>query len=188
MKIWVCARVLTLFRVLLLIGLLIVLAESKSANAAMVASPVRLKWDASPSAVTASYAIYYGVLGSAVTNRLYAGAALEATVAGLSASTNHFFYVVACSTAGVESTPSNVLVYNPPVLSGLKLSPQTDGTMRVQFSAAAGSVCRVEYTSSLNPAQWQSFGTATADANGNVVVNDPPGNRPATRFYRCVRL
>jgi len=167
--------------------LLIALAESKSASAVMTAYPVKLKWDASSSASAAGYAVYYGVSGSAVTNRLYVGAALEAVVAGLPANTSHFFYVVACSAAGAESAPSNVLTYNPPVLSRLKLNQQTDGTMRVQFSAAAGALCRVDYTSSLNPAQWQVLGSATADASGNVVVNDSPGGRPAIRFYRGAR-
>jgi len=116
------------------------------------------------------------------------GTAQATTVPNLEAGSNYVFSVVAYDGDGVESAPSNPIVYNPPALSPLQLSKQTDGTMSVQFRAAAGSLCQVECTSSLTTAQWQTLGNATADANGNVVVNDPPTGRPAMRFYRGVRL
>lgn len=85
--------------------------------------------------------------------------------------------------------------YNPPSLvdtssplSPLQLSVLDDGTMRIQFTAPTGALCRVESVETLDSTNWQTLAGATADANGNVVVDDAPAGRPATRFYRGVLL
>jgi hypothetical protein len=161
---------------------------AKPLDVPMVAAPVKLAWDASPGSVVAGYALYYRSLGnSSVTVRLDVGTAQAITVPNLEAGSLYMFSVVACNGAGVESPASHPIVYHPPALSPLRLSKQTDGTMSVQFRAAAGSLCRVECTSTLTSPQWQTLRFAIADANGNVVVNDPPAGRPAMRFYRGVR-
>lgn len=154
----------------------------------MTAAPVKLEWDASPDAAVTGYALYYRLVGSAVTNRLDLGVALDVTFSDLSAESYYIFSIVAYNSGGVESASSNVLWYKPPVLSRLKINKQAKGTMRVTFRAAPGAACRVEYASSAVSAQWQTLGNATADANGNVVINDPPFGRPPIRFYRAVRL
>jgi len=124
---------------------------------------------------------------SSVTNRLDLGPAQSATISDLEADADYVIYVVAYDAAGLESPPSNSLRYNPPALSRLQLSKQLNGTMSIQFRAAAGALCRVECASTLSSLQWQTLGTATADANGNVLINDPPSGRPSLRFYRGVR-
>jgi hypothetical protein len=93
--------------------------------------------------------------------------------------------VVAYDANGVESPPSNFLNYHPPVLSLLKLTSPSAKTINLQLRAATGSVCQIEYTPILNPAQWQILGNATADSNGNITITDPGAGNSPTRFYRA---
>ena len=161
---------------------------AKALTPPVYAAPVKLAWDASPGSAVAGYALYYRSADSLVPIRVDAGTAQAITVPNLVAGTNYIFSVVAYDSNGVESAPSDPISYDPPVLSPLHLSKKRDGTMSVQFRAAAGSSCRVECTSTLTSPQWQTLGNAIADANGDVVVNDPPSGRPAMRFYRGVRF
>jgi hypothetical protein len=91
-------------------------------------------------------------------------------------------------TAG--SSPSRfyraVLYSSPQILSALQITSPVVGTVKLQFHAVPGTLCQVQYTPSLYPAQWQLLASATADANGNVTLNDRlPANTPS-RFYRAV--
>ena len=108
------------------------------------------------------------------------------TLFNLLASSNYVFYVVAYDANGVESPPSNILNYKPQALSLLKLTSPARGTMNLQFRAAPGSVCLIQYTLTLNPAQWQILGSGTADANGNIIITDPRAGNSPSRFYRAV--
>jgi len=135
--------------------------------------------------MVAGFALYYGVTGSGTTNYLDVGMTNVVTVYNLLAYTNYFFFVAAYNAGGVESAPSGVVYYSPPALSTLKITSSSGVTMNLQFRAAPGSACRVEYTPSLNPTQWQTLGSATADADGNVILLEGlPGNL-LTRFYRA---
>lgn len=151
----------------------------------LLASPCTLAWDSSADPLVSGYALYYGVTGSTTTNRLDAGLTNQVTVQNLYAGSNYFFYVVAYNAGGLESSPSTVSIYAPPAMSLLKVIPLTNGTVNVHFQVATGSVCHVEYTTKLNPPQWQTLGSATADVNGNVTITDPLTNKPPVRFYRA---
>ena len=178
------------FRAPLVVSLLVALSSLipvKAVAASMSAAPVKLGWDASPDASATGYALYYHLANSSVTNHLDLGTAQTATLTDLEAGSDYLIYVVGYDAAGVESPPSNSLLYNPPALSPLRITKQTDSTMSIQFRAAAGALCRVEYAATLISPQWQALGSATADANGNVLINDPPSGRPSMRFYRGVR-
>jgi hypothetical protein len=107
-----------------------------------------------------------------------------ATLNNLLASSNYFFYVVDYDGSGIESPPSDVIYYTPQALSPLKLTPLTNGPVSLHFLTATGAICHVEYTSSLNPPQWQTLGGATADAQGKVTLTDPLSGNPPVRFYR----
>ncbi|HTY86973.1 MAG TPA: fibronectin type III domain-containing protein [Candidatus Acidoferrum sp.] len=150
------------------------------------ACPCTLGWDASADPLVTGYALYYGVAGSATTNRVDVGATNQIVLKKLSANTKYFFYLVSYNAGCLESPPSSVMYYTPPVLSRLKFSAQADGTMNLRFQAPTGAVCRVEYAPTLNPAHWQSLGSLLADTNGCVAATDPLTNRPPTRFYRAV--
>lgn len=169
-----------------LVSVLLILPEFTRLEGAVVlpASPCTLGWNQSQDASVAGYVLYYGITGS-TTNRQVLGMINTVTLFNLLTSSNYFFYVVAYGAGGVESLPSRALYYKPQVLSPLSLASPVQGTMNLQFRAAPGSVCQVEYTPSLDPAQWQILGTATADSNGNIAITDkPPANTPS-RFYRA---
>jgi hypothetical protein len=154
------------------------------ASVALPASPCTLGWNQSQDVSVAGYVLYYGITGS-TTNRQVLGMTNTVTLFNLLVSSNYFFYLTAYDAEGVESSPSNVVYYKPQVLSPLKLTFPVQGTMNLQFSAAPGSVCLIEYTPTLNPAQWQILGSATADSNGNITITDSEAGSSSTRFYRA---
>ena len=153
--------------------------------AALPASPCTLGWNASQDSSVTGYVLYYGLSGS-TTNRLVLGLTNTYTFFNLLASSNYFFYLTTHDANGIESPPSNILNYKPQVLSLLKLSSPAPGTMNLQFRAAPGSTCVIEFTPTLNPAQWQILGNATADALGNIAVTDARAGKSPTGFYRAM--
>ena len=187
------AKIFSIARVSLLSGLLILPEATRlegavnlPASVALPASPCTLAWNLSQDVSVAGYALYFGIVGSSTTNRQDLGMTNTVTLFNLVASSNYFFYVVAYDADGVESPPSNVLYYTPQALSSLKLVSPVQGTMNLHFRAAPGSVCLIQYTPSLNPAQWQILGSATADSNGNITITDQMPGNTARRFYRAM--
>lgn len=171
-----------------LAGVLLLLPGSSRLEAAVAlpASPCTLAWNLSQDVSVVGYALYFGIAGSSATNRQVLGVTNTVTLFNLLASSNYFFYVVSYNAEGVESLPSNLLYYKPQAVSGLRLTSPARGTVNLQFHAAPGSVCLIQYTPSFNPAQWRVLCTATADANGNIAINDPVSGNVPSRFYRAV--
>jgi hypothetical protein len=173
---------------LLSIGCLLAGFNCNLVQAAPISAiPVTLAWDASPDPAVVGYALYYGVVNSSTTNRLDLGTTTSVTVTNLYAGSNYFFFVAAFNAFGMESVPSNMLLYRPPALSRLRLTRLADGTMSIRFRSAPGSLCRVEYASTPGATQWQTLANSIANANGYVAVSDPPAGRPPSRFYRALR-
>jgi hypothetical protein len=160
---------------------------SRAAVPATVAVPCALAWDASPDPRVTGYAVYYGLAGSTATHRLDAGAAQTATVYNLTVAADYFFYVVSYGTNQAESSPSPAIYYRPPALSSLRLIPQTNGTVTLQFRTAPGAVGSIQYTLSWVNPNWKTAGTATADAEGMITITNPVVKRFSTCFYRAVR-
>ena len=152
--------------------------------ASLRASPCTVTWDQCQSGAVCGYAVYYSVKGSTTTNRLNVGMTNLVTFKILTASSNYLLSVVAYNVCGVESPRSSVITYTPQVFSSLRLGKPANGTMTLRFQVATGAVCHVEFTPILNPAQWQTLGSATADADGNVAITDSLSGNPTTRFYR----
>jgi len=150
-----------------------------------VASPCTLGWKLAQNGSVAGYVLYCGITGS-TTNRQILGMTNTVTLFNLLASSNYVFFLTTYDANGVESPPSGVISYKPQMLSSVNLTLPVQGMMNLQFRAAPGTVCRVQYTPTLSPPQWQTLGSATADSNGNITMTDqPPANTPA-RFYRAV--
>jgi len=88
------------------------------------------------------------------------------------------------------NTPSRfyraVFYSNPQILSALAITCSATGTITLQFLATPGTVCRVQYTPSLNSPQWQTLGSATADSNANIAMADQVSGNTPSRFYRAV--
>jgi len=170
----------------LLVCLLLAISPSFSTLKAQTPScPTTLAWNYSPDPTVTGYAIYYSAAGSWETNRYDVGMTNEATMFCLLADSNYVFYVVSYDAYGDESAPSNFVTYGPPALSSLTITPTVDGTLSLQFSAAPGTPCHIEYTSTLNPTQWQVLGNATADQNGNITLSDIISASIPARFYRA---
>ena len=161
--------------------------SARAAVAATAAAPCAFAWDASANGGVAGYVVYYHLIGSSTTNRLDVGAGRTVTIYNLTASSNYLFYVAAYNAVGLEGSPSNPVFYCPPALSPLRLAALADGTTGVSFRTAPGAVCSVQYTASLFNPQWQTLGSARADASGMVNIIDPLPDRPPDRYYRAVR-
>jgi hypothetical protein len=89
------------------------LAAASAAQAAP--DRVTVAWDANPEPDIASYNVYYGIVGSGVTNSISPGSTTQQQVINLLPQTEYWFYVTAVNTAGLESDPSQVLTYTTPV-------------------------------------------------------------------------
>jgi len=150
------------------------------------ASPCTLVWDLSRDPSVKGYALYYGITGSSVTNRLALGITNSATLFNLTVSSNYFFYAATYNANGVESPPSNVINYKPSALSLLKLVSVVAGTLNFQFKAAPLTVCWLQYTPTLDKPQWTTLGIVAADLNGNITISDKPPAKTPSRFYRTV--
>ena len=144
-----------------------------------------LQWDASGSSNTVGYTVYYGAVGSLVTNQLNVGSALTATINGLKLSTPYFFYVVSHDSTGNQSPPSNLLLYTTPPMSPLQIS-KANGMVNIQFMAIPGTICSLEYTASLNSPQWTTLATTLAQPSGLVSIYDMIDPSQPTRFYRAM--
>jgi hypothetical protein len=143
----------------------------------------RLQWDAT--AGTAGYTVYYGAVGSSVTNQISVGTALSATINGLNPSTPYFFYVVSHDSIGDQSPPSNLVLFTTPPMSPLQIS-KSGSTINIQFRATPGTACSVEFTPSLNSPTWTILATSVADQNGLVSIDDTVDLSQPGRFYRGV--
>jgi mono/diheme cytochrome c family protein len=80
----------------------------------------------------------------------------------------------------------NVLVTSDPPSPNLSVTDLGNGSYRIRFDGIPNLTYRVEYTPSLNPLQWQTLGSRTADANGMFEIIDTPPAGFGQRFYRSV--
>ncbi len=172
-----------------LTGLLLLCASANTGSAVgLFSCPVYLAWDSSTDARVTGYALYFGLTNAAVTNRLDVGGVHSVTLTNLYAGSNYFFSLVTYDAAGSESAPATVGPFSPPALTRLRATKLADGSMSLRFRSAPGSICRVEYAPAFPaPQWWRTLVTTNADANGNVVILDPPKDSSPTRFYRVAR-
>lgn len=175
---------LSIGRILLLSSIVFFTPLIRAKATPPLASPCTLAWDQSQDPSISGYYLYFGITGSTTTNQLDVGKTNLVTLKSLQASSNYFFYVVAYNSSLIESPPSGMMHYTPRALSALKLALVANGTLSLHFLAATGAVCHVEYSPTLNPPQWQTLSSATADPDGNVILTDPLSGHPKTRFYR----
>jgi hypothetical protein len=174
MKIWIKI-------ILLVVGLMGISHKASAAQACLLT----LQWQASSDPTVAGYALYYGVDGSPITNRIDTGAAAETTVNGLVVSSTYSFYVVAYDADLNESDPSNLLLYTAQAITSLQVSPMTAGMVSISFHVAPGGACHLEYTDTLNPPNWNVLTVAVADSSGLVTISDPVAPT-GSRYYRGV--
>lgn len=94
-----------------IVALFIALISGSLADSAR-ASTITLVWDPSPSATVAGYAVYYGNMSGEHPNRIDAGNQTNLTFQAADDAAS-FFVVTAYTSDGLESLPSNEVVYRP---------------------------------------------------------------------------
>jgi hypothetical protein len=142
---------------------------------------VKLTWDRSPSLGVAGYRIYYGPASGNYTNSVMAGNVTSNSIPGLTGGGTYFFIVVAYDAGGVESLPSNEVIFVPGIAT-LRISIATN---RRAILTVIGPVGRTyEIQAAQPPGTWAVIGTGTIGANGSFSFTDTNAPGFPRRFYR----
>jgi len=146
---------------------------------------VTVAWDPNPETDIAGYRVYYGRVGTTVTNVVSPGTTTQQQVISLSPATQYWFYVTAFNTAGLESDPSEVLTYTTP----LNQAPTvTLGADRIAIMPGTISISAQATDDFLAPEAlaktWsQLAGPATAAMTGTTTYS-PQLQLPLAGTYR----
>jgi len=154
------------------------------------AAPITLAWSAAPDPDVAGYAVYYGLVSQSAVTRVNVGANLSCKITNLIANLTYRIYAVSYNAAGLESIPSDELLYTPPVTVAppagprVQLTKQADGSMRLNYTATPGRICGIQFAATPNPPFWQTLTNVTATSLSNVVAVDISAKQVPQRFYR----
>lgn len=159
-----------------------------------LATPIRLGWNAAADPYVVGYAIYYGPPEAGTLNRLDVGTQLECTLSNLYVGTTYRIYAVSYNFLGLESIPSNELLYTPTVPAlppagkngRLLLVRSAEGHVQLRTSAAAGSLGAIQFAATPTAAYWQTLTNVTANHSGQIIAMDAAAARVPQRFYRFV--
>jgi glucose/arabinose dehydrogenase/mono/diheme cytochrome c family protein len=98
-----------------------------------------------------------------------------------------FTYQITDSRSAPVTGTVNVVVSSDQVPSpNLTVTDLGNGSYRIRFDGIPDLTYRIEYTTNLTPAQWQTLGSATADENGMFQIVDTPPAGFGQRFYRSI--
>ena len=149
------------------------------------ACSLKLEWQSSDDDTVTGYAVYYGLTGTPLTNRLDVGLSNSVVFSDLTADADYSFFVVAYDSDLNESEPSNFLTYTAEPISALRLAQSPEGAMIISFNVPANAACHVEYTDTLNPPEWQLLTLASGDPDGFVTITDAVPAPNGCRYYRA---
>lgn len=180
----VCCMTRVVFRWLAVCMGVGIFASVQSVRAAQTAAPLTLAWNAPNDLTVKGYAVYYGPTNQPTTNRLDVGITNSVTILNMQANVTYRLYAVSYNAKGVESVPSNQLLVSQAAVSRVKIAKQTNGSMKLTFSAAPGTASQVQYASSPTGATWRNLGSTTTDAGGNGTMIDTTASQATSRFYR----
>lgn len=175
-----------LSRCALWIVLLVVLCASPvvAIAAPLYSYPIKLGWNHPNDPAVMGYVLYYGLTNQSATNRIVVGTNLTVTVTNMLANATYRLFAVSYNAANVESQPSNQLLLTSPAISSVKIACQTNRTMKLDCLAAAGTVCGIQFSSTMLPGSWRTLTNVTANALGNIALMDASSSRVPKRFYR----
>lgn len=173
-------------------ALVLITAWGQHSASALVASPIKLSWNAANDPTVKGYALYYGLLTQSTPNRADVGTNLNCTISNLVVGTTYRIYAVSYNIFGAESVPSNELLYTPPTPvtvpnptgPRLQITRQANGTMLLSYKATPGLVCGIQFAATPNPPAWQTLANVTSDSLSNIIALDIAANKVAQRFYR----
>lgn len=173
-----------------LVLVVILLSQTRSSAAVTNAAPITLAWNAATNPSVRGYAVYYGLAAQPTTTRVSVGTNLTCRITNLIAHVAYRIYAVSYNAAGVESVPSNQLLFTPPAPPlppagpRLQITKLADGSMRLSYQATPGSVCAIQFASTPNPVAWQTLTNVTANSLSNVIATDISAKQVPQRFYR----
>lgn len=153
-------------------------------SAPLYSIPIKLGWNPPNDPNVKGYVLYYGLTNQSATNRVVVGTNLTVTITNMLASTTYRLHAVSYNAASVESEPSNQLLLTPPAISSIKIACQTNRTMKLDCLAAAGTVCGIQFSSTMLPGSWRTLTNVTANTLGNIALIDASSSRVPKRFYR----
>lgn len=170
------------------------LGSSHCPAAVTNAAPIKLSWNAANDTAVKGYALYCGAVNQTSQSRMDVGTNLTGTVSNLIVGVNYRIYAVAYNATGMESVPSNELLFAPsvpllpptPTPSGpkLEIAKQANGSMRLSYKATPGLVCGIQFAATPNPTAWQTLTNVTATSVSNVIALDNSASLVSKRFYR----
>lgn len=159
-------------------------APSMAISAPLYSVPVSLGWNPPNDSNVKGYVLYYGATNLPATNRIVVGTNLTVTVTNMLANITYRLFAVSYNAADVESVPSNQLLLTPPAISSVKIAAQTNRNMKLDCRAAAGTVCGIQFSSTMLPGSWRTLTNVTANSLGNIALIDASSSRVPKRFYR----
>jgi fibronectin type 3 domain-containing protein len=171
------ARTFRIGASLCLFGFCLIASSSQAAN-------VTLGWDPSTDTDVAGYNVYYGPGTQNYTNMVDAGNSTTCSIFGLVIGATYYFTVTAYNELGLESPPSEEIVYQiPPGLYPPKIPPAsatvTNGVFGFDVRTDPGRDVIIQTSTDL--VHWQSIGTnRLTDSTLRIAA-------PATNLIRVFR-
>ena len=167
---------------ILLFGVLHLPARTFSATVP-ASSSVALAWDRSTSPTVTGYRVYYGGAGGNYTNSVAVGNVTNGTVSGLASGVTYFMAVVARTSTGLESVPSNRISHTVPAAPpALRVAVGSNRQAAVALRGQTGRAYELQASQDLKT--WTTLGTVTLGASGSVTYVDVNAASLPRRFYR----
>jgi hypothetical protein len=109
---------------------------------------------------------------------------LTVTLNNLQTDVTHKVHATSYNAAGIESLPSNQVLLTPSAIPRLKLSRQSNGSMKLDYKMSPGAVCTVQFSADMKPGSWRTLTNVTADLVGGIIATDSSAAQVMKRFYR----
>lgn len=156
-----------------------------TSNAQAQQASVTLAWNPLFGIPISGYNVYYGTKSGNYTTKIWTGNNISVTLTGLSYGTTYYIAVSVVDLQGIESAPSDEIVYTPvaPIVPKPTLTMQKQGAGGVALngSGPVGKIYDVLATQDF--VNWRVIGTLT-NASGSFTFSDPAASRYSSRFYR----
>lgn len=149
------------------------------------ANSVSLAWNASASPTVVGYRIHFGGASRNYTNSVTVGSVTSSTIPNLRSGGTYYFATTARDVNGLESEPSNEVVYTVPAGTGganLRLSRGASGQVVLTVTGNSGSTHELQYSTNL--ITWTVLNTLTLGASGSNTFTDSAAPNRTRRFYR----
>jgi hypothetical protein len=166
-----------------------------SAACDAVGAHVRLAWNPSVGTNVTGYALYYGTTSNSLTNRVNMGNQTTGTCSNLLTGRTYYFVVTAYNSTGLESLPSDQVVYTVPSMGTKPARDFYITSFTVNSNGAAltwnctvGRTYRVLYKHALSEPQWISATPRLLATNSALQWLDASAVADRQRLYSIVML